>query len=272
MQSIALLRLSIRIYASGDSYSSYSSAAAAATVEAASSILAESPQIASSRALALMLNGAALEEASVSQAFVSESPVSRCGKMQSEDRGHTGTLEHAQQATGLLEMGAMVRMHSLQSATEHNGLMGEIVERDATKDRWGIRTVTGRVLSLKPSNLTRVGRAATAEYLKAPKSAAGGAGEKVPQDDENLKLRLGDTVKICKVQRLPEHNGVLGKIIQDDFAGGLPKGSFSVKTVDGRVLLLKPTNLIRVEPIKLTSCQKKAQAESRYLSYLTKDI
>jgi len=242
------------------------------TVEAASSILAESPQIASSRALALMLNGAALEEASVSQAFVSESPVSHCGKMQSEDRGHTGTLEQAQQATGLLEMGAMVRMHSLQSATEHNGLMGEIVERDATKDRWGIRTVTGRVLSLKPSNLTRVGRAATAEYLKAPKSAAGGAGEKVPQDDENLKLRLGDTVKICKVQRLPEHNGVLGKIIQDDFAGGLPKGSFSVKTVDGRVLLLKPTNLIRVEPIKLTSCQKKAQAESRYLSYLTKDI
>jgi len=56
-------------------------------------------------------------------------------------------------------MGAMVRMHSLQSATEHNGLMGEIV--DSTKDRWGIRTVTGCVLSLKPSNLTRVGRAAT---------------------------------------------------------------------------------------------------------------
>jgi len=229
-------------------------------------VVAESPQIAFSRALAPMLNGAAREEASVSQAFVSESPVSHCGKTQSEDRGHTGNLE--QSSTGL-EMGAIVRMHSLQSAPEHNGLMGEIVERDFTKDRWGIRTVTGRVLSLKPSNLTRVGRAATAGYLKTPKSAVGGAGEKVPQDDENLKLRLGDTVKICKLQRLPEHNGVLGKIIQDDFAGGLPKGSFSVKTVDGRVLLLKPTNLIRVEPIKLTSCQKEAQAKSRYL---TKEI
>jgi len=41
-------------------------------------------------------------------------------------------------------------------APEHNGVVGEIVQHDLVKNRWRVKTVAGRVLSFKPSNLTLV--------------------------------------------------------------------------------------------------------------------
>lgn len=50
-------------------------------------------------------------------------------------------------APGTLAIGDMVRVHSLQSAYEHNGKLGEIVKHDLGKDQWGVKTVTGIVIS-----------------------------------------------------------------------------------------------------------------------------
>ena len=59
---------------------------------------------------------------------------------------------------GVLQVGAFVRIHSLQAKQQHNGVYGEIVSAfDASKMRWGVRLKTdGRVLALKPANLTPV--------------------------------------------------------------------------------------------------------------------
>jgi len=45
---------------------------------------------------------------------------------------------------------------------KHNGALGEIIKFEE-KLRWGVKTVTGHVLSLRPSNLTFVSRAAVTE-------------------------------------------------------------------------------------------------------------
>ena len=87
------------------------------------------------------------------------------GKVPSEHLG--STLNTEKPATpGALAMGAMVRMHSLQAAPEHNGMLGQIVGRDLAKDRWYVKkdvsTVNGCILLLKPSNLTLVSRATAA--------------------------------------------------------------------------------------------------------------
>ena len=75
--------------------------------------------------------------------------------------GHTVIPQLIDTLTALV-MGAMVRVHSLQSAPEHNGVLGEIVNHNAVKGRWFVKTATGRVISLKLLNLTIVKRSTAA--------------------------------------------------------------------------------------------------------------
>ena len=72
--------------------------------------------------------------------------------------------ENLEQTTSWLaaQLGTIVRVHSLQSVQKHNGALGEIIKFEE-KLRWGVKTVTGHVLSLRPSNLTFVSRAAVTE-------------------------------------------------------------------------------------------------------------
>jgi len=75
--------------------------------------------------------------------------------MEREDDHCTATLEQ-QNPLGALMIGARVRMHSLQSAPKHNGVLGEIVKHNLAKGRWYVKTSSGGVILLKPSNLTLV--------------------------------------------------------------------------------------------------------------------
>ena len=56
-----------------------------------------------------------------------------------------------------LEVGALVRVHALTNAPEHNGLHGLLENFDAGTGRWKVKTVTkhgpGKTLALKPTNL-----------------------------------------------------------------------------------------------------------------------
>jgi hypothetical protein len=59
-----------------------------------------------------------------------------------------------------LEVGAVVQVHSLQSAPEHNGCCCILERIDSARGRWEARTVPtsgkGRVLALKPANMAWV--------------------------------------------------------------------------------------------------------------------
>ena len=59
-------------------------------------------------------------------------------------------------AAGGLVQGASVQIHSLQASAEHNGARGKLEAWDAEKGRWGVRLGSGRLLGLKPANLTRL--------------------------------------------------------------------------------------------------------------------
>jgi len=85
--------------------------------------------------------------------------------------GERCTARTKQPATpGSRMMGTIVRVHSLQSSPEHNGVLGAIVRHDLANGRWHIRTVNGRVLSFKPSNLTiEQSHCAKMEYLMLPR-------------------------------------------------------------------------------------------------------
>ena len=51
-----------------------------------------------------------------------------------------------------VEVGATVQVHSLIRSPEYNGLHGVVLEHVNARGRWGIKTVTGHSLSLKPAN------------------------------------------------------------------------------------------------------------------------
>jgi len=77
------------------------------------------------------------ETASGSSLATAVGSVAAGGRMQSENRGSP------ELSAALLApvMGATVRVHSLQSAPEHNGVVGEIVVHDLAKCRWGVKSV-----------------------------------------------------------------------------------------------------------------------------------
>jgi len=59
-------------------------------------------------------------------------------------------------AAANLAVGETVKLHSLQSSPEHNDALGELQQFDASTRRWEVKLVlSGRVLSLRPANLTR---------------------------------------------------------------------------------------------------------------------
>jgi len=97
------------------------------------------------------------------------------GRLQSENRRHAANPE-PQVTPRALAMGALVRVHSLQSALEPNGVLGEIVKHDVANGRWDVKTATGNVMSLKPSNLTLVSKADV-----AAEEVAGSQGRKNKQ-------------------------------------------------------------------------------------------
>ena len=115
-------------------------------------------------------------------------------------------------------VGARVKLHSLQQKPEHNGVEGEVLEFDASAGRWKVQLhPDGIVLALKASNL---------EVL-AP-----------------AELMCGTDVEIHSLVRSPELNGVRGKVVepQDPVSG-----RWGVKIdSDGRVLALKPANLVLI--------------------------
>jgi len=56
-----------------------------------------------------------------------------------------------------LVVGEAVKLHSLQSSPEHNDALGELHEYDASTGRWAVKLVlSGRVVALRPGNLTRI--------------------------------------------------------------------------------------------------------------------
>ena len=63
------------------------------------------------------------------------------GRMQRENRGHMASSELSASLMALA-MGETVGVHSLQSASEHNGVLGEIVVHNLAKAQWGVKTVT----------------------------------------------------------------------------------------------------------------------------------
>ena len=107
----------------------------------------------------------------------------------------------------------------LQRKPEHNGVEGEVLEFDASAGRWKVQQhPDGLVLwALKASNLT----------VLAP-----------------AELMCGADVEIHSLQQKPELNGVRGKVVepQDPVSG-----RWGVKIdSDGRVLALKPANLVLI--------------------------
>ena len=58
--------------------------------------------------------------------------------------------------TGLLSVGASVRVHSLVGQTEHNNTIGTLETHDARTGRWKVKMSGGQVLTLKPPNLMLV--------------------------------------------------------------------------------------------------------------------
>ena len=58
--------------------------------------------------------------------------------------------------SGALAVGCEVQIHSLISATEHNGSRGHLIRFDSEKGRWDVSIVgqKGQVLALKPANLS----------------------------------------------------------------------------------------------------------------------
>ncbi len=59
-------------------------------------------------------------------------------------------------SSGALAVGCEVQIHSLISATEHNGSRGHLIHFDSEKGRWDVSIVgqKGQVLALKPANLS----------------------------------------------------------------------------------------------------------------------
>jgi hypothetical protein len=55
--------------------------------------------------------------------------------------------------TGVLSVGASVRVHSLVGQTEHNNTVGALETHDARTGRWKVKMAGGQVLTLKPQNL-----------------------------------------------------------------------------------------------------------------------
>jgi hypothetical protein len=59
--------------------------------------------------------------------------------------------------SGALAVGCEVQIHSLLSATEHNGSRGHLIRFDSEKGRWDVSITIGQkgqVLALKPANLS----------------------------------------------------------------------------------------------------------------------
>ena len=115
-------------------------------------------------------------------------------------------------------VGARVKLHSLQQTPKHNGVEGEVLEFDASAGRWKIQLhPDGLLLALKASNLA----------VLAP-------GE----------LMCGADVEIHSLVRSPELNGVRSKVVEPQDPGS---GRWGVKIdSDGRVLALKPANLVLI--------------------------
>ena len=77
-----------------------------------------------------VVQGAASGEASGS--FPAAGSMAAGGRIHSENRCHTAIPQLTDTMTALV-MGTMVRVHLLQSAPEHNGVLGEIVNHNAVK-------------------------------------------------------------------------------------------------------------------------------------------
>jgi hypothetical protein len=58
--------------------------------------------------------------------------------------------------TGVLSVGASVRVHSLVGQTEHNNTVGALETHDARTGRWKVKMSGGQVLTVKPPNLMLV--------------------------------------------------------------------------------------------------------------------
>ena len=128
---------------------------------------------------------------------------------------------------GVLSVGARVQLHSLLRAPERNGAEGEVVEFDASRGRWRVRLAgpDGHELALKASNL--------AVLMPAPHTLLA-LGE----------IPCGADVEMHSLVRAPELNGVRGQVVEPQD----PRtGRCRVKIdSDGRVLALKPANLVRL--------------------------
>ena len=131
---------------------------------------------------------------------------------------------------GALSVGARVQLHSLLRAPEHNGAEGEVVEFDASTGRWRVRLAgpDGRELALRASNLA---------VLMPASQTLLALGE----------MPCGADVEMHSLVRSPELNGGRGKVVEPQDPG---TGRCGVKIDSdghrGRVLALKPANLVRL--------------------------
>ena len=128
---------------------------------------------------------------------------------------------------GIVSVGARVELHSLLRNPEHNGAEGEVVEFDASTGRWRVRLAEpdGRELALRASNLA---------VLMPASQTLLALGE----------MPCGADVEMHSLVRSPELNGVRGQVVEPQD----PRtGRCGVKIdSDGRVLALKPANLVRL--------------------------
>ncbi len=88
-----------------------------------------------------------------------------------------GTSGGGAATSGALAVGCEVQIHSLTSATEHNGFHGHLIRFDSEKGRWDVSITIGqkgKVLALKPANLSLLEppKEANAEKAAAEKAAA----------------------------------------------------------------------------------------------------
>jgi hypothetical protein len=135
-------------------------------------------------------------------------------------------------------VGVEVQIHSLTSATEHNGSRGELVRFDSGKGRWDVRIgigQNGRVLALKPDNLYRV---------MARESRAAEGTTTMGALGSDHRLEVGALVKVHSLTGAVEHNGAHGTLVRLDER----TERWEVQIVErgggaSKTLALKPANL-----------------------------
>ena len=143
---------------------------------------------------------------------------------------------NASHPDGALAVGCEVQIHSLTSATEHNGSRGHLIRFDAEKGRWDVCITIGqkgKVLALKPANLSLA-------LAKESRAAADASAMAAP--DYN-KLEVGAMVQIHSLSTSPELNDTSGILHKFDESTGRWEVRTTLKGGATKTVALKPSNL-----------------------------